>query len=118
MLVPGATGARAKGQPAGNRGRGADAADSRYPAAPSPAWLRQATQLNWSKCPAAECLRGETGNVWVVRGTDAPLARVLRSVADGDPVAEIVEFFEITLLRLAAVAQFAAEGAAPTGSVK
>jgi hypothetical protein len=107
-----------KATPAGSGGRGAEAADFGHPAAPSPAWLRQATQLDWSKCPAAECLRGETGNVWVVRGTDAPLARVLQSVADGHPVAEIAEFFEITLLQLAAVLQFAAEGAAPGGSVK
>ncbi len=81
-------------------------------------WLRRAPQLNWSKCPAAECLRGEIGNIWAVRGTDAPLARVLQSVADGHPVAEITEYFNITPIQLAAVLQFAAEGAAPAGPAK
>jgi hypothetical protein len=46
--------------------------------------------------------------VWVVRGTDAPLAKVFQSVADGHPVAEIAEFFEITPLQLLTVLQFAA----------
>jgi hypothetical protein len=109
-------------KPAGNRGRGANPAASspseqpQYPAAPALAWLHRAGELDWSKCPAAECLHGETGIVWVVRGTDAPLAKVLQSVADGHPVAEIAEYFEITPLQLLTVLQFAAEGAAPAAS--
>ncbi len=76
--------------------------------ASSRAWLRRAARLDWSKCPAAEKVRGKTGNVWVVRGTDAPLAGILQSVADGQPFLEIAEVFEIALQQLLAVVQFAA----------
>jgi hypothetical protein len=79
----------------------------------SQAWLRGAAQLDWSKCAAAQSVQGKTGKVWVVRGTDAPLAEVLQSVADGHPFLEIAEVFEITLPQLIAVLQFAAENAAP-----
>ena len=80
--------------------------------ATSRAWLRGAARLDWSKCPAAQSVPGKTGNVWVVRGTDAPLAEVLHSIADGHPFLEIAEVFEITLPQLIAVLQFAAENAA------
>jgi uncharacterized protein (DUF433 family) len=77
------------------------------------AWLRGAAQLDWSKCPAVQRVQGKTGKVWVVRGTDAPLAEVLQSVADGHPFLEIAEVFEISLEQLIAILQFAAENAAP-----
>ena len=80
-------------------------------AGPSRAWLSRAGQLDWSKCPAAERVRGKMGHVWVVRGTDAPLAEIFQSVADGHPFLEIAEVFEITLRQLVAILQFAAEGA-------
>src|SRR5271157_4705380 len=41
--------------------------------ATSRAWLRNAAQLDWSKWPEAERVARKTGNVWVVRGTRAPL---------------------------------------------
>lgn len=84
------------------------------PPAPAPAWLERAPQLDWSKCSEAELLRGETGNRWVVRGTDAPLPRVLQSLADGHPPAEIIASFGITPLQLLTILQFASEGA-PAG---
>ena len=77
--------------------------------APSRVWLREAAQLDWSKCPAAQSVLGKNGNVWVVRGTRAPLVEILHSVADGHPFLEIAEVFEITLQQLIAVLQFAAE---------
>jgi hypothetical protein len=86
------------------------------PGADSRAWLSRAAQLDWSKCPAAEFLRGETGSIWVVRGTSAPLAHVLQSVADGHPVEKIAKVFETTLPQLIAILQFAAEGAAPASA--
>ena len=67
--------------------------------------------MDWSKCPEAQSVPGKTGNVWVVRGTRAPLVEVLHSVADGHPFLEIAEVFEITLQQLIAVLQFAAENA-------
>ena len=59
---------------------------------------------------------GKTGNVWVVRGTDAPLAEVLQSVAEGQPFLEIAEVFELTLQQLIAVVQFATQGGAPASA--
>ena len=79
----------------------------------SGAFLRKAAQLDWSKCPVAQKVQGKSGNVWVVRGTDAPLADLLQSIADGHPFMEIAEVFEITLAQLIAVLQFAAERLAP-----
>jgi hypothetical protein len=77
-------------------------------------WLRQAAgQLDWSKCPEAECLQGKTRKVWVVRETCVPLAHILAAVAEGHPFAEIAEVHEINLQQLMAILQFAAEGAAP-----
>jgi uncharacterized protein (DUF433 family) len=72
--------------------------------------------LDWSKCPAAESAQGKSGKIWVVRGTSAPLAQVLQSIADGHPVVKIAEVFEITLQQLVAILQFAAEGAAPAAA--
>ena len=74
------------------------------------AWLRQAAALDWSKCSAAESVPGEAGSVWVVRGTRAPLAAILKSLAQGYPFGEILEVFGLTLQQLTAVLQFAAEG--------
>ena len=79
-------------------------------------WLLRASRLDWSKCPAAQSVPGKTGNVWVVRGTDAPLAEILHSVADGHPFLEIAEVFEIPLQQLIAVLQFAAENAPPSSA--
>lgn len=79
-------------------------------------WFRRAAQLDWSKCATAQSVPGKTGKVWVVRGTDAPLAEILQSVADGHPLLEIAEVFEITLQQLVAVLQFAAENGAPASA--
>ena len=70
--------------------------------------------------PASETkllsVRLSGSNVSVVRGTRAPLAEFLESVADGQPFMEIARVFEITLQQLIAVLQFAAEGAAPSAA--
>jgi predicted DNA-binding protein/uncharacterized protein (DUF433 family) len=79
----------------------------------SRAWLSRAAQLDWSKCLAVESAQGRSGKIWVVRGTDAPLAEVLHAVAEGHPLLEIAEVCEITLQQLIAVLQFTAESAAP-----
>ncbi len=81
-------------------------------------WLRRAAQLDWSKCPAVESAQGERGKIWVVRGTDASLGHVLQSIADGHPLLEIAEVFELTLQQLVAVLQFSAESAAPAAPDK
>src|SRR5271157_4735845 len=61
--------------------------------APSINWLLRAGRLDWSKCAAAQSLPGERGNVWVVRGTRVPLAKIFKSVAEGYPFMEIQEVF-------------------------
>ncbi len=82
--------------------------------ASSRGWLVRAAQLDWSKCPAVESGQGKSGKIWVLRGTDAPLAELLQAVAEGQPFLEIAEVFEITLQQLIAILQFAAVGAAPS----
>src|SRR5271157_59080 len=81
--------------------------------APSINWLLRAGRLDWSKCAAAQSVPGERGNIWVVRGTQVPLAGIFKSVAEGYPFMEIQEVFGLTLQQLMAILQFAAEGAAP-----
>jgi hypothetical protein len=106
---------------AGKAGRGPRAASGSSPVVSLPVraaeWLRQAAgQLDWSKCPEAECSQGKTRKVWVVRETCVPLAHILEAVAEGHPFAEIAEVHEITLQQLLAVVQFAVAGAAPSAS--
>ena len=81
--------------------------------APSINWLLRADRLDWSKCEAAQSIPGERGNVWVVRGTRVPLAKIFKRVAQGYPFIEIQQVLGLTLEQLMAVLQFAAEGAAP-----
>jgi uncharacterized protein (DUF433 family) len=52
----------------------------------------------------------------VVRDTCVPLADILAAVAEGHPLAEIVEVHEINLQQLMAILQFAAASAAPAAS--
>src|SRR5271165_3559648 len=98
----------AQGKPASTPAAGS----APHPETPSRAWLRGAAQLDWSKCPAAESGQGKSGRIWLVQGTDAPLAEVLHAVAEGHPFLEIAEVYGLTLQQLIAVLQFAAEGAA------
>jgi uncharacterized protein (DUF433 family) len=115
---------RATGSSEGRRqAEGAPSSSSGGSQVPNPEaswrnWLSRAARLDWSKCPAAEFLPGESGSNWVVRGTRAPLAEVLQSVAAGHPGEKIAEVFEITMQQLTAVLQFATAGVAPaaTGS--
>ena len=80
------------------------------PEGASLAWLRQAAELDWSKCPAAESVPGKTGSVWVFRGTDIPLADVFISLEEGHPVGEVAQGFGLTREQMKAILQFAAQG--------
>jgi hypothetical protein len=71
------------------------------------AWLQRAAKLDWTECPEVEVMKGKDRRLWVVRGTLAPLAEVLQSVADGNPVEEIAEVFEVELDKLKRVAESA-----------
>ena len=80
--------------------------------------LLRAGQLDWSKCPAAESVPGKTGNVWVVRGTHAPLAAIFQGLAEGYPLTQILDDLDITLQQVMAILQFAAEGGMPAATGK
>ena len=73
----------------------------------SRAWLQKAAKLDWTKCPEVEVMQGKNRRLWVMQGTMAPLAEVLQSVADGPPVEEVAEMFEVELNQLKKVLQFA-----------
>jgi hypothetical protein len=77
------------------------------PASPSWAWLKQAIHLDWTKCPEVELLEDGVHQVWVLRETDAPLTQVLRAVADGEPMPEVAEIFDLQLPQLVKVLEFA-----------
>ena len=83
------------------------------PAQPNRVWLSLAARLDWSKCPEAQSVVGETGNVWVVRGTRAPLAAIFRAVDEGQPFVEIAEAYGVSVQQLLAVMEFAAASVAP-----
>ena len=86
----------------------------RQPEAARP-WLRRAAQLEWSKCPLVESAPAKEGSIWVLRGTNVPLASLLTAVDEGHPLLEIAEAYEISMQFLLAVLQFVAKPAAPTG---
>ena len=73
-----------------------------------PDWLKHALHLDWTKCPEVELLDDGENRLWMLRESDAPLNVVLRAIADGVPVTEIAEAFELDLARLAKVLEFAA----------
>jgi|ERR1035438_4572867 hypothetical protein len=70
-------------------------------------WLQQAAKLDWTKCPEVELMQSKDRRLWVLRGTMAPLAEVLQSMADGPPVEEVAEMFEVELNQLKKVLQYA-----------
>jgi hypothetical protein len=99
--------------PAGSpRGEPAETA-AELPTQTNPAWLRGAARLDWSKCPAVELLQGRNRSVWVVRGTLRSLEDVFDAVANGYPMKEIAETYEITFEQLTAIVLFAAKRVGP-----
>jgi uncharacterized protein (DUF433 family) len=64
--------------------------------------------LDWSKCPLVEGAPAKEGNIWVLRGTDVPLASVLIAVDEGHPLLEITRAYEISMQFLLAVLQYVA----------
>ena len=80
-------------------------------------WPDRAMQLDWSKCPAAECVQTKKGNVWVAGGTLVPLIHIFEAGAGDNPLPEIAEVYALDLQQLIAILQFAAEGAAPAAKL-
>jgi hypothetical protein len=73
-------------------------------------WPNRAAQLDWSMCPAAESVQTKRGTIWVAAGTLVPLVDVFEAVAGGNPLAEIVEVYDLTLQQVTTLLQFAAAG--------
>jgi hypothetical protein len=76
---------------------------------PSPGreWVKRALQLDWTKCPEVELVGDGAHELWLLRATDAPLTEVLRAVADGIPVPDVAETFDLDPPHLAKVLEFA-----------
>jgi hypothetical protein len=77
------------------------------PASLPPDWLKEALRLDWAKCPVVERVSDGENSYWMLRDSDAPLTVVLRAIADGIPVTEITEVYEVELFQLAKVLEFA-----------
>ena len=76
------------------------------PSSLPPEWLKQARRLDWTKCPEVELVSDGENRCWMLRDSDAPLNVVLRAIADGIPVTEITEVYDVELLQLAKVLEF------------
>jgi len=88
----------------------ATAGGDQVPQRPEPPrhWLGRAAQLDWSKCPLVEVAPAQDGDIWVLRGTDVPLASVLIAVDEGHPLLEITAAYKISMRFLLAVLQVVA----------
>ena len=73
----------------------------------SQAWLQQAAKLDWTRCPEVEVMQGKDRRLWVLRGTLAPLAEVLQSVAGGHTVENVAKVFEVDPKQVKKVLKFA-----------
>jgi hypothetical protein len=80
----------------------------KHPARPATAnWLQKAAKLDWTRCPDVEVLQGKDRRLWVLCGTLAPLNELLQIVAEGHPLEDIAETFQLELPQLARVLEFA-----------
>jgi uncharacterized protein (DUF433 family) len=66
--------------------------------------------LDWSKCPAAECIPGKVSGAWVFRGMRLPVAAVFENVEDGLTVDQVAGLYGgLTREQIQAVLEFAAQ---------
>lgn len=64
--------------------------------------------LDWSQCPAVECIPGKVSGAWVFKGTRTPVAIVFENLEDGMTIDEVMEQFPVTQEQVRAVLEFAA----------
>lgn len=64
--------------------------------------------LDWSQCPAVESVPDRVGGAWVFKGTRLPVATVIENLEDLS-VDEVIEQFEVSRDKVAAVLEFVAE---------
>ena len=64
--------------------------------------------LDWSQCPAVECVPGRVSGAWVFRDTRLPVATVIENLEDLS-VEEVMEQFDVTREQITAVLDFVAQ---------
>jgi len=64
--------------------------------------------LDWSQCPAVECIYGRVSGAWVFRGTRMPVSTVFENLEAGATIDDIIEWFDLTRAQVTAVLDFAA----------
>jgi uncharacterized protein (DUF433 family) len=70
--------------------------------------------LDWSQCPAVECVPGRLSGAWVFRDTRTPVSAVFENLEAGASIDEIIDQFDITREQVNAVLEFAARSLDPT----
>jgi uncharacterized protein (DUF433 family) len=69
--------------------------------------------LDWSQCPAVECVPGRVSGAWVLRNTRMPVSVIFENLEYGSSIEEIIENYSVTRDQIQAVLDFAARSAAP-----
>jgi uncharacterized protein (DUF433 family) len=65
--------------------------------------------LDWSQCPAVECVAGKVSGAWVFRDTRMPVSAVFENLEDGLTIDELIELYDgLTREHVEAVLDFAA----------
>ena len=64
--------------------------------------------LDWSQCPAVECVPGKRSGAWVFKHTRMPVSTVFENLQDMS-VDELVEEFGVTREQVQSVLQFVAQ---------
>jgi uncharacterized protein (DUF433 family) len=69
--------------------------------------------LDWSQCPAVECVPGRLSGAWVFRDTRMLVSAVFENLEAGASIEEIIEQFDLTREQISAVLEFAARSLDP-----
>ena len=64
--------------------------------------------LDWSQCPAVECIPGKVSGAWVFKGTRTLVSIVFENLQDGLSISELMEQYPLTREQIAAALEFAA----------
>jgi uncharacterized protein (DUF433 family) len=72
------------------------------------AGIKNMAALDWSQCPAVECVPDRRSGAWVFRDTRMPVATIFENLEAGSSIEEIIEQFHVTREQIQAVLEFAA----------
>jgi uncharacterized protein (DUF433 family) len=62
--------------------------------------------LDWSQCPAVECIPGKVSGAWVFKDTRMPVATVFENLEAGATIDEIMEWSDVTREQVVAALEF------------